>query len=156
MCSSACCWGSHLPGLESVKGFSCKYIDVPHHTRCIFGHTLLLEVVGRSALCCSRSDIIFAAPSYRVIPSGLRCWGSTKAGPAGGTAVPSRGEPAAGHPAWEHPQNLPCSSADRCLSLRQQRRLGALHRAGRDRCCRGNRCHWLRVECKKIVALLRK
>ncbi|KAM6244462.1 sodium/mannose cotransporter SLC5A10 isoform 2-T2 [Spheniscus humboldti] len=36
--------------------------------------------------------------------------------------------------------------ASRRLALRQQRRLGALHRAGRDWCCWGNRCHRLRVE----------
>ncbi|XP_066833845.1 sodium/mannose cotransporter SLC5A10 isoform X3 [Anser cygnoides] len=52
----------------------------------------------------------------------------------------------------EHRQRLfPCwpghgMVANRSLSVRQQRGLGALHRAGRDRCCRGNRCHRLRVE----------
>lgn len=45
------------------------------------------------------------------------------------------------------------SPTDRSLSVRQQRGLGALHRAGRDRCCRGDRCHRLRVERKKRIVV---
>lgn len=156
-CVAALVAGAHVYlDWSLLRVFLAKHVHVPHHTWGIFGHTLLLEVTGRSALCCSRSDVIFASSSYRVIPSGLHCWGSTKAGPAGTTARPSRGELVAGHPVREHPQHFLCSSTDRRLALRQQRRLGALHRAGRDWCCWGNRCHRLRVERKKCVALLRK
>lgn len=63
-----------------LRVFPAKYVHVSHHTRCVFGHTLLLEVVGRSALCCSSSDVIFATSSELSLGAVLlgkhRSWSS--------------------------------------------------------------------------------
>lgn len=136
--------------LQPVKGFSCKICTRPSHTRCMFSHAWRSEVAGRSVICCSLSDVIFATSFCQVIPSGLRCWlGQHRSWSSWhGSRAEPRGAGGRASPC-EHRQHLLCSSADRRLPLRQQRRLGALHRAGRDWRCRGNRRHRLRVECKE-------
>ena len=148
MRGNAGCWGSRLPGLESVKDFPCTICTSPsshmvhywpHFTFRSGGEVWALLLPFRHHFCCLLSP---SFPLGAVLLGKYRSWSSWH---------DRCGEPAAGHP-----QHLLCSSADRRLSLRQQRRLRALHWAGRDRCCRGNRCHWLRVERKKPVALLRK
>lgn len=106
-----------------LRDFLAKYTHIPHPTWGLFGHTLLLEVMGTSVSCHSSPDLIFFSPSFPCYPLGKprsrSSWHGGRAKPRGAGV----GAPASTCSSSSAPRT---SDQIRSAPLGQQRRLRAL------------------------------